>query len=255
MACAITMLIAMLIGYACTKPTSFGGDLLDDQLADYEYTDTITMNCTLVREDNTLTTSDINTAPYLLCGEILDPVFGKVRADIYTLFAPTSFNPDFNKANATLDSVVMYLGYDVSGVYGDTSQQQTIRVFKLTEQIKNDSSYKMTRTLPVGEEVGSITYRPQPTRRDSLTSSNKGPFLRIPLTAAYAAELKLLDRSHGCSSRRIYIEVDTALGDICAVSIYQILKELGQRKPILTYILAIHPFFHWVTSKIAESAI
>ncbi len=193
MACAITMLIAMLIGYACTKPTSFGGDLLDDQLADYEYTDTITMNCTLVREDNTLTTSDINTAPYLLCGEILDPVFGKVRADIYTLFAPTSFNPDFNKATATLDSAVMYLGYDVSGVYGDTSQQQTIRVFKLTEQIKNDSSYKMTRTLPVGEEVGSITYRPQPTRRDSLTSSNKGPFLRIPLTAAYAAELKLLD--------------------------------------------------------------
>lgn len=189
----MTMVVAMLIGYACTKPTSFGGDLLDDQLADYEFTDTITMNCTLVREDNTLTTSDINTAPYLLCGEILDPVFGKVRADIYTLFAPTTFNPDFNKPNAVLDSAVLYLGYDVNGVYGDSSQIQTIRIFKLAEQIRNDSSYKMTRTLPTAEEVGSISYRPQPTKRDSLTSSTKGPFLRVPLTMAYGEELRLID--------------------------------------------------------------
>ena len=37
---------------ACKKPTPFGSELLEDEYADYDYTDTITVQCTLLREDS-----------------------------------------------------------------------------------------------------------------------------------------------------------------------------------------------------------
>jgi hypothetical protein len=36
-------LAGLVLWAACTKPTPFGSDLLDDQLADYAYTDTVSL--------------------------------------------------------------------------------------------------------------------------------------------------------------------------------------------------------------------
>jgi hypothetical protein len=40
---------------ACSEPTPFGADLLEDQVAQLEFTDTLSLQFTLEREDSLLT--------------------------------------------------------------------------------------------------------------------------------------------------------------------------------------------------------
>lgn len=182
-----------LFNTACKRPTAFGADLLEDEYADYDFTDTITVECTLVREDSVITSDRTNAAPYFLCGEINDPVVGKYSADIYALMQAATLNPQFD-ANHTLDSIVLYLNYAPAGVYGDTLQPQTLRVTRLNSILKNDSVYYSNASFPEGAELGRIdNFMPRPQKSDSLFDSNKGAFLRVRLDDDFGKEIMGLD--------------------------------------------------------------
>ncbi|MCC7246884.1 MAG: DUF4270 family protein [Saprospiraceae bacterium] len=195
---ATLALLALVAWSSCTKTTPFGNDLLEDQLADYSFTDTLSMRCTVLQDDTAVVTMDASTAEYLLCGELNDPIFGKAKADVYTLFQLSVFNPDFDPATTKYDSVVMYLRYDVDGVYGDTLQPQTLRVHRLTEtlNVSDDVTYKSNQKLaydptPIGEVANFL---PRPTDRDSLFSvTTRAPYLRIRLSDAFGQELYGMD--------------------------------------------------------------
>ncbi|TNE54281.1 MAG: DUF4270 family protein [Bacteroidetes bacterium] len=188
--------LGLFAAYNCNKPTPFGADLLDDQLADYDYTDTLTVWCTVLPEDSLITADRSSTFDYFFCGELKDPVFGYSRSDIYSLFRLSGLSPNFK--DALVDSIVMYLRYDNAGIYGDTLQPQTLRVHRLAQDtvLHWSTNYYSNQSFPVGEQLGEVAnFLPQPNTDFPLLgdSTNTGPYVRIPLDNAFGQEILDID--------------------------------------------------------------
>lgn len=188
-------IIGLFLTFSCTKPTPFGADLLSDQTAEFIYTDTLTLQCSLVREDSIVTSDLSSTADYLLCGQLNDPIFGASRSDIYTQIRLLSLDPAFQ--GAALDSVVLYLRYDAPGFYGDTTQPQTLRVYRVGADtfLRWDQQYYSNQTLPTGNQIGELSnFLPKPNTASSLfDTTTQAPYIRIPLDNAFGQELLDMD--------------------------------------------------------------
>lgn len=183
-----------LFANACKKPTPFGSELLENEYADLEFTDTITVICTLEREDSVLTSDRSASSAYFLCGQVQDPVFGKYSAQIYTLFQAETLNPRFDTSKIVFDSLVLYLNYAAGGVYGDTLQPQNLRVYHLADDLIYDSTYYSTASIPQGQELGRIdNFYPRPSFTDSLFEGVKGPFIKLRLNDDFGKSLMLID--------------------------------------------------------------
>lgn len=193
--CLLVFCMGLIFWFSCTKPTPFGADLLDDQFADYQFTDTLTLNCSLIREDSILTSDRSSTADFLFCGQINDPVFGISRSEIFTLFRLSSLNPGFK--DATVDSIVLYLTLDPGGFYGDTLQPQTIRIHRLAADtfISRDKDYYSNHSFPVGQQLGELAdFLPLPNTRKSLfDTTTQASWVRIPLDNTFGQEILSID--------------------------------------------------------------
>ncbi len=189
------LLAAFILWAGCKKPSPLGSELLNDEYAELAFTDTVEVRCTIEREDSSLTSDRSSTAEYFLCGELIDPQFGKSSSDIYALMLGESLNPNFDTATQTFDSLVLYLRYAASGFYGDTSQMQTLRVLRLdaNQVINNSQNYYSSQSLAASEEIGTVSFLPKPTKKDSLFEGIKGPFLRVVLKPEFGQELFNLD--------------------------------------------------------------
>jgi hypothetical protein len=139
-----------LLWLSCNKITPFGADLLDDQLGDYVFTDTLTVRCTVEPEDEVFTSDRSASSPYLLCGTLDDSEFGKTTAEIYTLagLPGTAVRFDKIKSKVKIDSIVLLLRYDASPAYGDTLAEHILRVRQLSEPIAYLSEYTASSSLP-----------------------------------------------------------------------------------------------------------
>ncbi|MBL7827113.1 MAG: DUF4270 family protein [Saprospiraceae bacterium] len=190
---------------ACKRPTPFGSELLEEEYADLEFTDTITVQFTLEREDSVATSDRSGVTPYFLCGEVTDPVFGKYSSQIYTLFQPQTLNPKFDLTKIEFDSLVLFLNYSITGVYGDTLQSHNMQVYRLDEDLIYDSLYYSNRTLQTGAELGRInSFYPRPQFTDSLFDGVKGSFLRIRLDDNFGKELLAIDSITWLSDSTFY---------------------------------------------------
>ncbi len=198
MAASLVIAFVALLWTACNKPTLFGSELLDDPSADYVFTDTLAVRYTIQREDSVITSS---TASHYLCGELNDPVFGKSRAELYTLLRLANLDPGFDSTTMTVDSIVMYMRYSSLGVYGDTLQPQTLRVFRLTSPIQYNKNYYSDDSLSVGAEIGRVdNFLPRPRTADSLfVATSTAPYLRIKLDNSFGRELLHMDSTQTAS--------------------------------------------------------
>lgn len=190
--------VVLLWGYSCTKPTAFGADLLDDQLAEYAYTDTLTLQCTVLPEDSLVTSDRSSTAGTFLCGQLDDPVFGKSQSEVFSLFRLQDLSPNFKNAN--LDSIVLYMRYAPGGFYGDTTSaapMQNLQIHRVAagSGLRWDRDYYSNETLPVDELLGEATFVPKPYENVPLPfdTTTKGAYVRIPLSATFGQELLDLD--------------------------------------------------------------
>ncbi|MCC6279526.1 MAG: DUF4270 family protein [Saprospiraceae bacterium] len=194
---ASLLLMALFIWTACTRSSPFGSDLLDDQLADYDFTDTLSIRCTIEAEDSLITSDRASTAGYFLCGALDDPYFGKTTADIYTLFQP-GVPTSLNKTTLQFDSIVLFVRYGGgTGLYGDTTLAQTLTVHRVDEGslIGLNSTYYSSQSLPATTEVGRYNnLLPKPSRLDSLFSvTNRGAYIRLRLNDDFGRELMSYD--------------------------------------------------------------
>jgi Domain of unknown function (DUF4270) len=157
------------------------------------------VRCTLQRQDSIRTSDPNGIATLFLCGQMNDPVFGKSKADIYTLATrSTSTIPVFR--NARLDSVVLTLAYVASATYGDTLQPQQLRVFRVnpTDSLRQARQYYSGNTLPADQEIGRlINYFPRPrtaTRYyDTTATTARGAYVQLRLDEAFGNELLAID--------------------------------------------------------------
>jgi hypothetical protein len=160
LSCLFTLALA-LVTVACNKSTTFGGDLLDDQTLNTIFTDTVQVNMRVIAEDSVLTSDPNSIAPFLLCGLLDDPILGQSSATVYAGLQLASLNNDFT--NTKLDSVVLYLGVDANGVYGDTNKVHEIEVRELDAHPINGQRYFSDTSLAVSNNVlGVASWLPTP---------------------------------------------------------------------------------------------
>ncbi|MFN0013852.1 MAG: DUF4270 family protein [Saprospiraceae bacterium] len=175
---------------ACTKPTAFGAERLDEELAEFGYIDTLTLQCTILPEDSLVTSDRSSNSGVFFCGQINDPVFGRSQADLYSLFRMQDLGPNFK--NAKVDSIVMFLRYASGAVYGDTLAEQMLEVRRIAagSNLRWDRDFYSNESLPSGDLIGSATFFPQPTTLVNLFDTiTKGAYIRIPLDNAFGQEL------------------------------------------------------------------
>lgn len=170
---------ALLLAFSCTKkPERIGDNLQPDQnnIALF-YTDTISIEAYSVAEDSIRTDKPTN----ILFGSMKDPVFGTTVASFYTQLRLSTNGHDFG-TNPQLDSLVLQLAY--SGYYGDTTAQQTMRVYELKKNIYIDSAYYSTTALPIGEtDFATYEFTPKPKSPFPFNKDTLAPLIRVSLTA------------------------------------------------------------------------
>jgi hypothetical protein len=186
------LVAAALLWLSCNKVSPFGSDLLDDQLGNYAYSDTLTLRCTIEQEEEVFTSDRSNGSPYLLVGTLNDPEFGQTTADLYALAGLPGAAVRFTD-KSKVDSIVMFLRYDVTGCYGDTTTEQTLRVFQLEEELNYWKEYTASSSLKAGRELGMKKFIPRPSKSDSLAPTLKAPFIRVPLSLDLANEIIKFD--------------------------------------------------------------
>ena len=140
------------------------------------FSDTTTVVAYSVLVDSVNTTGLSNN----LLGSIMDPVFGLSTASIYTQIQLSSVAPDFGE-NPVLDSLVFCIA--TNGYYGDTTTQQTIRLFELDENMKFDTSYYSNQTVAdKGVELANYSFFPTPTTAVIIGEDTLAPQIRINMS-------------------------------------------------------------------------
>lgn len=200
-------LFALLLASACTDPTDVGADLLEDDEAEVGFTDTLSVLATTLRTDTLLTYFPAKSAAEAninyLVGEMVDPIFGRSKSQIYAQVSLRSADPDFD-ASAKLDSIVLVLPYDQAGVYGDLTETYGLSVHQLTTFIDPAVKYYSNQSfpseaMPLGSKefvpnLDSITIKDYVVGiKDSLYQVGVPAQLRIPLDQAFGQELINLD--------------------------------------------------------------
>ena len=143
--------IAAALLTSCSDPSTVGIDLVPDATGGTTfYTDTITIETSVIREDSLKT--DESLALFNLAGSYTDPVFGLSRASFYAQFRLPNNNANFSFGSSpVLDSVVLTLAY--ADYYGDTVTQQQFEVYRLDESMFKDSSYYSNDALLYGDQL------------------------------------------------------------------------------------------------------
>jgi len=144
-----------------------------------------------LREDSVRT--DVNVVKTGMLGSMLDPVFGKTTAEIYSQFRLSENGQDFGTA-PELDSLILSLSY--SGFYGDSMSSQTITVFELDQDMDPDSAYYSNQSISdYGVELASVTFVPAPGDSVIVGGEPETPQLRIRLSDDFAEKIMTADPS------------------------------------------------------------
>lgn len=134
--------------------------------------DTVTVEMSTINFDSLVTSSQSR----ILVGNYDDPIFGKVKSNGYFELAGSIYNltntgSDTESVNYVFDSISMILKYD-NYYYGDTTKVQTFDIHRVTQKIKpntdDDSFYNNSVLSYSNESLGSISYKPRPTEKDSI---------------------------------------------------------------------------------------
>ncbi len=185
----LTLLISLFILSGCQNTDSIGLDVDPSTGINGNFTDTVTVRSTTVRED-TIPTNALSQYPL---GYFSDPIFGKTAANIALTLNLTTGNTTFG-TTPTLDSAVLVLHYG-DEFYGDSTSRFQIDVHQLNSQLIKSKVYYNTEGYNFNSSIiGSqlITVR----RRDSVKINQivtakpdviktKAPQIRIPINASF----------------------------------------------------------------------
>lgn len=158
-----------------------GEDYIEN-MEDVIMVDTLTIEVSTVNLDSLVTSSQER----ILVGNYTDPIFGKLKSESYFELTASNYRlrtSSTDYTNFVYDSIAVILRYD-NYYYGDTLQNQTLSVHRLSEKVLYDdeaTSFYNTSNLDYeSSSLGTITYKPRPIIKDSIN---------IPVSDAYGQEL------------------------------------------------------------------
>lgn len=155
---ALSVLVLILIvSSGCNDSGVIGLDVQpSSDLIKGKFSDTTTLVAYTVAADSLRSDEPILG----LLGAYVDPVFGQSTASFYLNFSTPTNNLNFGDG-FTPDSLVMTIAY--VGYYGEAPTTQTIMVYRLTEEIYDDSAYYSSNNIPMDYSVdlgGGATINP-----------------------------------------------------------------------------------------------
>lgn len=187
------IVVSILIGYACNKPSSIGADLLpDEDIIGLSFTDSISLLSSSLQGDSVKTygPSASEQLSFYLCGELDDPVFGTSSSEMYMQFGlniiPILEDP-------VIDEIVLSLAYANTGHTGRMDLPQSFEVFRLRDTLSVlDTLYSNDEFQTDAVSLGDYTiFNPATTIEDSVLvdGSYLAPQLRITLDSSLGQEL------------------------------------------------------------------
>lgn len=199
---------------ACQDPITLGSDLLSEDQAKIGFADTIKVRAATILSDSVRTYAPAlaNQLLTYYFGKMEDPLFGEAQSTVYAQVRLERTKPDFS--NSFVDSIVLVLPYDTTGVYGILEGETFgLEVYRLTEDIPRDQEYysnasAATRPTPAGtlqfvpsfDSIPVIEYL-----SNNSTDTIRFPHLRVPLDNELGQQLLDLDT--------LYYQADTSFLD------------------------------------------
>lgn len=128
----------------CTDPLEVGANLLDEDRAKVGFTDTLKLKVrTEIADSVSAFSPGVGAISTFLFGRTENPYFGITEAGFYIepLLSrdlggnPIDFLSTFNPNTVILDSVVLVLPLDSSGIYGDVNGQFGLEVYRVNEAL------------------------------------------------------------------------------------------------------------------------
>ncbi len=199
---AIAVISAVFTNTSCSDPSLLGADLFNNEKLNLQFTDTLTINAVNEPADsfvvNTKTTASLD---YLLLGNVADPVFGPTEAQIFSQFRYSGIVTPTEVAATDSFSVYLELYYNSANVYGDTLADQKVSVYRLTEEIPDETLYSSKIFKSESTPIGSLTFKPTPNTSERIITRTivdsikfdttfAAPRIRIPLNMNFAQLLK-----------------------------------------------------------------
>jgi hypothetical protein len=191
-------LALVLLLAACTRSVLIGSDFLDDEQSLIQFRDDLELTFHTQRTDSILVHSDnvsLQLSTYMV-GRINDPIFGRYEAEIFA--QPVLPTVGTQLIGSTLDSVVVSLRYDTTGLYGDYGNEPvTISVYQMAENPPFEGEvYSNRRFMVDPDPLGSVTFTPRP--QDSVLvhvpdTVKLVPQIRIPLSLLKVRDILLQD--------------------------------------------------------------
>ncbi len=193
--------VISILGFSssCTDPSVLGADLFEGDKLNLQFTDTLSINAVSEAPEPLLMYSkETFPSDNLLLGKVADPVFGMTESRIYSQFRYSGSVPDFS----TVDSFAMYLElpYNSIAVYGDTTVEQKVSVYRLTEAVPNETIYSDKKIAAEATPLGSLTFLPLPNTRE------------LKITETKDDTGKVIKRDTAYLAPRIRIKLDNKLG-------------------------------------------
>ncbi|WP_020538104.1 DUF4270 family protein [Lewinella cohaerens] len=137
--CALSLVLTN-----CTDPLEVGANLLDEDRAKVGFTDTLKLKVrTEIADSVSAFSPGVGAISTFLFGRTENPYFGITEAGFYIepLLSrdlggnPIDFLSTFNPNTVILDSVVLVLPLDSSGIYGDVNGQFGLEVYRVNEAL------------------------------------------------------------------------------------------------------------------------
>jgi len=137
---SLYMILTAALLFSCTKDVSkIGVDVVGGNPLEVIYMDTVTIKIKTELIDS-LRSDELSTN---VIGAIKDPIFGMTNASLYSQFVITKEYDEspFIGPNPALDSIVLYISYADTSLYGDANYTQHLSVYEIGEEIWRDSTY------------------------------------------------------------------------------------------------------------------
>lgn len=180
---SISLAVGIISAIGCSKSSELGLSLVEQELTDIIYTDTLSLELSTVPAIKTAMYIPGSERSQMIVGAYTDPIFGEASASAYINFRLPRTNPSFD--NCVFDSLVMSLAYESFGHYGsikgDNTTPQTWDVLQMSSPIleqnyDSDATFSTSRVLK-----SNATFIPQ--FRDSVINGTEtlAPHVRIRL--------------------------------------------------------------------------
>ena len=168
---------------ACSEPDEIGLGLIDRR-AGFNSSDTLT----IIGSTGVSVPVPTNFGGQNMLGVLDDPLFGKVRASLFTQFRLTQNNFSLGES-PVLDSLT--ISFEYSGrYYGQVETFQTIKIFELSEQIPDvDTLYSDLVVPHYPDPVAELLLRPTPTDSVLIDTTMFAPHFKLRLSDALGQKI------------------------------------------------------------------